>query len=198
MSFEGADRAAGSSIASRFGTSRGLIRLLLAHVQVALGAAKIVAAEPEAVRRLVFVCQGNICRSAFAEALARRRGMASCSFGLSTATGIEAHPPATETARLLGIDLGSHRATASPDYAPRPGDLLLAMEVRQLDRIAADPRLAGLPRSLLGLWATPPRPHLHDPYSLSDAYMRTCFEVIDTAVAALDRAFPNARHTRPS
>ena len=76
---------------------------------------------------------------------------------------------------------------------PREGDLLLAMEVRQLDRLAADPRLAALPRSLLGLWATPRRPHLHDPYSLSDAYMRTCFELIDSAVVALDRAFPNTK-----
>jgi len=182
-----------SALARRFGTSRGLVRLVLAHGQTALGAAKIVTPARESVRRLVFVCQGNICRSAFAEAVARRRGIACCSFGLSTTSGIGAHPPAIEVAGRLGVDLRPHRATAREDYAPREGDLLLAMEVRQLDRLAADPRLAALPRSLLGLWATPRRPHLHDPYSLSDAYMQTCFELIDTAVAALERAFPNAR-----
>jgi protein-tyrosine phosphatase len=185
------DRA--SALARRFGTSRGLVRLLLAHGQTALGAAKIVTPTPETVCRLVFVCQGNICRSAFAEAVARRRGIACCSFGLSATAGIGAHPPAIEAADLLGIDLRPHRATVWQDYMPREGDLLLAMEVRQLDRLAADPRLAALPRSLLGLWATPRRPHLHDPYSLSDAYMRTCFELIDSAVVALDRAFPNTK-----
>jgi len=185
------DRA--SALARRFGTSRGLVRLLLAHGQTALGAAKIVAPAPETVRRLVFVCQGNICRSAFAEAVARRRGIACCSFGLSTTSGIGAHPPAIEAADRFGVDLRPHRTTRCEDYAPRPGDLLLAMEVRQLHRLAADPRLAALPRSLLGLWATPRRPHLHDPYSLSDAYMRTCLELVDSAVAALESAFPKAR-----
>jgi protein-tyrosine phosphatase len=182
-----------STISRRFGTSRGLVRLLLAHAQIRAGAAHIVVPEPEAVRRLVFVCHGNICRSAFADAAARRRGLASCSVGLSTTSGIEAHPPAIDAADRLGIDLRPHRATASADYEPRAGDLLLGMEVRHMARLAADPRLAAVPRSLLGLWATPRRPHLHDPYSLSDAYMRTCLELVDSAVVALERAFPNAK-----
>jgi len=182
-----------SVVSRRFGTRRGLVRLLLAHVQTSVGAAKIVLPRADAVERLVFVCQGNICRSAFAEAIARRRDLACCSFGLSTTSGVGAHPPAIEIADRLGVDLRSHRAIAWQDYTPRQGDLLLAMEVRQLDWLAANPRLGTLPRSLLGLWATPRRPHLHDPYSLSSAYMRTCFELVGTAVAALDRAFPNAR-----
>jgi len=182
-----------SSIACRFGTSRGLVRLLLAHAQTAVGTARIVRPETAAVRRVVFVCQGNICRSAFAEVLAHRLGLASCSFGLSATTGASPPPPAIAAADGLGIDLRPHGATRWQDYTPRAGDLLLAMEVRQLDRIAANPALAALPRSLLGLWATPRRPHLHDPYSLSDAYMRTCFDVIGTAVTALEQAFPGAK-----
>lgn len=189
-----------SALARRFGTHRGLARLLLAYGQTATGAAGIVPPQPAAVRRLVFVCQGNICRSAFAEAAARRRGLAACSFGLSTTAGAGAHPPAIEAADRFGVDLRPHRAIRCEDYAPRAGDLLLAMEVRQLHRLAADSRLAALPRSLLGLWATPRRPHLHDPYSLSEAYMRTCLEAIDTAVAALEGAFPNAKedHRAPA
>lgn len=180
-------------VSRRFGTNRGLVRLLLAHVQISVGAAKIALPSAEAVERLVFVCQGNICRSAFAEAVARRHEIACCSFGLSTTSGVNAYPPAIEVADALGVDLRLHRATAWQDYTPRQGDMLLAMEVRHLDQLAANPRLAALPRSLLGLWATPRRPHLHDPYSLSKTYMRACFELVGTAVAALDRAFPNAK-----
>jgi len=183
-------------VSSRFGTSRGLVRLLLAHAQTLAGIAKIVLPEADAVRRLVFVCQGNICRSAFAEAAARQLGLASCSFGLSATAGTGAHTPAIDVADTLGIDLRLHRATTWQDYTPHTGDVLLAMEVRQLDRLAANPGLADLPRTLLGLWASPRRPHLHDPYLLSPAYMRTCFEAIATAVAALDRGFPNAREDR--
>jgi len=182
-----------SALDARFGTTRGLARLLLSHMQYAGGLAWIRAPETAAVHRLVFVCQGNICRSAFADVLTRRMGANAASFGLSTSSGGVAHPPAAAAAAKLGVDLADHRTTRAEDYIPRPGDLLLAMEVRQLARIAADPRLAHLPRSLLGLWARPRRPHLHDPYKLDDRYMLTCLRVIESAVSRLVEDFPGVR-----
>jgi protein-tyrosine phosphatase len=181
------------SLNARYGTPRGLIRLLLSHVQHAGRQAWIKAPDPAQVRRLVFVCQGNICRSAFADVLARRMGAETASFGLSTSAGGIAHPPAAEAAAALGVDLSAHRTARVEDYVPRDGDLLLAMEVRQLARIAADPRLAHLPRSLLGLWASPRRPHLHDPYKLDRRYMLTCLALIEGAVTRLVADFPGAR-----
>ena len=178
---------------ARYGTVRGLVRLLLSHVQHRSRRAWIRAPDPAEVRRLVFVCQGNICRSAFADILARRLGAETASFGLSTSAGDVAHPPATEAAATLGVDLSAHRTARVQDYEPRPGDLLLAMEVRQLARIAADPRLAHLPRSLLGLWARPRRPHIHDPYQLDQRYMLTCLRAIESAVSRLVADFPGAR-----
>ncbi len=147
----------------------------------------------EAVTRLVFVCHGNICRSAFADVVAQRSGLRTASFGLSTSSGKAAHGPAMAAACLLGHDLAAHRTTRVEDYTPAPGDLLLAMEVRQLVRLANDPRLSHLPRMLLGGWAQPPFPHLHDPYELSPAYMATCLRRIESAVLNLAEAFPGAR-----
>ena len=178
---------------ARFGTFRGLVRLALSYPQLLLGRSASVAPDPAQVKRLVFVCQGNICRSAFADVAARRAGSNSASFGLSTTTGRPAHEPAIIAARALGHDLSAHKAIDMADYAPQEGDLLLAMEVRQLHRLAADPRLAHLPRMLLGRWTRPMLPHLHDPYSLDDRYMATCLARIDRAVAGLVRAFPGAR-----
>ncbi|MFT3964813.1 MAG: phosphotyrosine protein phosphatase [Sphingobium sp.] len=180
-------------IAARFGTVRGLVRLLLSHAELAVGRGGVRPGDPRAVRRLVFLCHGNICRSAFADVIARRAGLSVASFGLSTDHGKPAHGPAIEAALRLGHDMSAHRATALPHYEPREGDLLLAMETRQLRRIAADPRLRHLPRSLLGLYVRPVMPHLHDPYSLSDAYMDACLARIETAVPVLRAAFPNAR-----
>lgn len=182
-----------TAIRVRYGTGRGLVRLLLAHAQVAGRRAFIAMPEPGAVRRLVFICQGNICRSAFAGQVARDLGADSVSFGLSTLADAPAHPPAVAAAADLGVDLSSHRTLGARDYEPRPGDFLLAMEVRQLARIAADDRLAPLPRSLLGLWAKPARPHLHDPFGLDDDYMATCLRSIRTAVSAVVVAYPGAR-----
>ena len=180
-------------IRSRFGTFRGLVRLALSYPQLALGRSASVAPDPAQVRRLVFVCQGNICRSAFADVVARGAGLNSASFGLSTTTGREAHGPAIAAASMLGHDLRAHRAIDLADYIPESGDLLLAMEVRQLHRLAADPRLEALPRMLLGRWTRPMLPHLHDPYMLDDRYMAQCLARIEQAVGALVRAFPGAR-----
>lgn len=180
-------------IDARYGTWRGLVRLLLTHAERAIGLGGERLGRPEDVRRLVFVCHGNICRSAFADVAARRAGLSVASFGLSTDAGKAAHGPAIEAAARIGHDLSAHRATTLADYQPREGDLLLAMETRQLRRIAADPRLAALPRGLLGRYVRPGMPHLHDPYSLSTAYMERCLARIATAMPVLHAAFPNAR-----
>jgi len=182
-----------SVIRTRYGTVRGLVRLLLSYPQTAARRAHNRVPEPGSVRRLVFVCQGNICRSAFADVLTRDLGYDSISFGLSTDAGKPAHPPAMAAAADFGVDLSGHATTRMEDYTPRSGDFLLAMEVRQLARIAADPRLAGLPRSLLGLWSRPVRPHLHDPFGLDDSYMRTCMGTIRIAVANLVKAYPETK-----
>jgi protein-tyrosine phosphatase len=180
-------------IRRRFGTFRGLVRLALSYPQLMLGLSASRRPDPGRVRRLVFVCQGNICRSAFADVAARRAGLRTASFGLSTTTGRAAHPPAIAAGQLLGHDLSSHRAIDLADYVPEDGDLLLAMEVRQLHRLAADPRLAGLPRMLLGRWTRPMLPHLHDPYGLDDHYMAQCLSRIDRAIERLAISFPGAR-----
>lgn len=180
-------------IRARFGTLRGLVRLILSYPQLALGLSASRSPDPAQVRRLVFVCQGNICRSAFADVAARRLGMRTASFGLSTTTGRAAHGPAIVAAHGLGHDMSDHRALDLADYTPQLGDLLLAMEVRQLHRLAADPRLGDTPRLLLGQWTRPMMPHLHDPYELDDAYMATCLRRVEQAVGGLVSAFPGAR-----
>jgi len=179
-------------IAERFGTPRGLVRLALSYAEVATGRAAIVRPDPAVVRRLVFVCHGNICRSAFADVVARTLGANVASFGLSTSSGKGAHEPAIATAAALGVDMRHHRTTRVQDFVAQPGDLLIGMETRHLRRMAAMPTLAGLPRTLLGLWAQPIMPHLHDPYHLDPRYMATCLTRIRTATERLVRDFPGA------
>ncbi|NWK98519.1 phosphotyrosine protein phosphatase [Sphingobium lactosutens] len=180
-------------IRRNFGTVRGLVRLCLSYPQLMLGFSASRRPDPASVTRLVFVCQGNICRSAFADVAARRLGLRTASFGLSTTTGRAAHPLAIATAEALGHDLSAHRAIDLADYVPEEGDLLLAMEVRQLHRLAADPRVRNLPRLLLGRWTRPLMPHLHDPYGLDDRYMAQCLSRIDHAITRLAVSFPGAR-----
>ena len=177
----------------RFGTWRGAIRLGLSYAEVAGRLAATRHPSVSDVRRLVFVCHGNICRSAFAEALARQAGCNVASFGLSTSSGKPAHPEVMAVAEARGLDLSGHRTTAVEDFQPLVGDYLLGMEVRHLRKLAASERFGQLPRGLLGSYAGFPMPHLHDPYGLDAGYMETCLTRIQDAVSRLCRAFPNAK-----
>jgi protein-tyrosine phosphatase len=187
-----------ATINRRFGTWRGLVRSLLAYGELAGGRLRRFAPPPpETVKRVVFVCLGNICRSAYAHQIARQLNMHVASLGLSTTTGGSSPEQALASAARLGIDMHAHRSVDWADFKVEPGDLFLVMEVRQAHELR---RRLG-PRQdvqvcLLGMWCAPLMPHLHDPFTLSDAYFDTCFRRVAQAVHNLSNAFPNT--TRPA
>ena len=92
-------------IDTNHGTHRGLIRWLLGQLEGVLGPReRFRAVSPDKVDRLVFVCLGNINRSAFAHAVAAARGARCISIGLATTTGA----PATQAARRLAPGRSAH------------------------------------------------------------------------------------------
>lgn len=174
-------------VQARYGTARGLARLWLSQIDGIRGRfRRFEQVEWARVRRLVFVCAGNICRSPYAERRAAEAGFPTVSVGMTGASGAAADVQAQATAGLLGIDLGRHVSRNVAEFAPEPGDLLVALEPRQAEALAAlFADAPGVQVTLLGLWSRPRRAHLHDPHTLSAAYFRTCFELIDGAVATL-------------
>ncbi|MEO7493617.1 MAG: hypothetical protein ABIT83_02690 [Massilia sp.] len=179
----------------RFGTSRGLIRSALAHAELFTGRLRqFQLRHPERVERVVFVCLGNICRSAYGHQVARELGLSVASLGLSTTTGVGSPAEAVASAKRLGVAMDAHRACDWSNFKVRSGDLFLVMEVRQAHELR---RRLG-PRDdvqvcLLGNWCKPVMPHLHDPFSLSDDYFDTCFTRVRQATQHLARVLPNAR-----
>ena len=172
-------------IARNHGTHRGWARLHLAHFDHLVGRlAPWTQIRVPQVRRVVFVCLGNINRSAFAHAVASRMGMQACSFGLATTTGSPAFETAMLTAQRFGISLDAHRATHLADYEYRDGDLLAAMEVRHVNRLL-DSGIQAQAIVLLGYWASPMRLHIHDPHTLAESYFLTCFSILESAVRNL-------------
>lgn len=168
-----------------FGTWRGAVRLLLGEVEFLTGRLNpFLQPDLQATKRLVFVCLGNINRSAFSQAVARAQRLRSVSIGLSTTTGAPAYSMAVDVAPRYGLSLAEHQATDFCDYVYVPGDLLLAMEVRHAHELLK----RGIPAhaiALLGHWARPHRIHIHDPHTLSEAYFRTCFAILHSAVVNL-------------
>ncbi len=103
--------------------------------------------------RILFVCTGNTCRSALAEALARKliveRGLSDidvASAGTSAWDGAPASDGALLVGMERGIDLGQHRAQTLTRELIADADLVLAMGPHHLERIEA---LGGAGRSYL-------------------------------------------------
>jgi protein-tyrosine-phosphatase len=88
---------------------------------------------------VLFVCTGNIIRSAFAAELLRSRSVGRMDLRIRSA-GLEAtdgpaHPTAVQCARRFGVDLNPHR-THRLDLSDIEGaDVLLAMEINHVVEI---------------------------------------------------------------
>jgi protein-tyrosine-phosphatase len=94
--------------------------------------------------RLLFVCTGNTCRSAMAEAIARRlaatRGLGDVtveSAGTSAWEGAPASDGALLVAMEQGLDLNGHRARVLSKEIVAESDLILVMSAHHRDRAHA-------------------------------------------------------------
>ena len=168
-----------------YGGRRGLLEHVRTRALYAVGAyGSLREFNWGAVRRLVFVCKGNICRSPYACARARSLGVPAVSFGLETAGGFSADPAALKNAFLRGIDLSLHRSTRLDATHLANGDLIIFFEPAHRTEVRR--RIGdGIPASLLGIWSRPLRPHIQDPYGRTDRYFQQCFAVIDANLTKL-------------
>ena len=172
----------------KFANHRGLIRTLLADLMWRLGPyRKYGRVDWERVQRLVFICQGNICRSPFAKyvALAQNSTLPVESFGLATSTGAVANPMALNVARDFGFEMGDHRATDITDFTVCEGDLLIVMEDRHITWLQPHLDHQDTQVCLLGLWCRPRFALLYDPINQSRNYFSSCFDRIDRATRQL-------------
>lgn len=137
------------------------------------------------IDRLVFVCKGNICRSAYAEAVARSIGVDSISCGIDTVIGAPANEQAIKISSMRGFDLSKHKTTPVQSLTFKENDLLIAMEPWQVEYLHHN--LSVDECSLLGLWGRPVTPHIHDPYGSSSHYFDNCFNYIENSVYEIAR-----------
>lgn len=182
----------------QFANHRGLVRTILADMMWRLGPyRKYGKVDWSRVRRLVFICQGNICRSPFAHHMvaATVDDMPVVSFGLATTTGVTANSMALEVASEFGVDMSDHRATNLSDFMISDGDLLLVMEDRHIHWLAPHLVDKDVQVGLLGLWCRPRFALLYDPFEHPREYFSTCFGRVERAVQNLLQEYRDYRST---
>jgi protein-tyrosine-phosphatase len=156
--------------------------------------------------RLMFVCQGNICRSPFAALLTARvaneSGLAvECrSSGYRARAGATSPDDAIEAARALGIDLRPHRASPLDAEGVAWADVIVVMEIAQTRLVAeqlpaAIPKLFVLP--LVDADGPAPRGfarfNIADPYGRPQDVFDACYARIGALVSPLVAALRRER-----
>lgn len=179
-------------IKNRYGSKKGLLRFCYYEILRYLGCYKsLTQIDFQQVKRLVFVCQGNICRSPLGEAVATANGIAAISFGLNTRGGDAADPRAIAWADAQGFDLHHHVTKRVDQYIPCEGDLLIGMEPAHIKQLQAKFSVAPVQITLVGLWLETPFAYLHDPYNTNFIYFNCCETYVKLGVIEIVNLLKN-------
>jgi protein-tyrosine-phosphatase/predicted ATP-grasp superfamily ATP-dependent carboligase len=136
--------------------------------------------------QILFLCYGNINRSALADELLRGyaedAGISVISAGLHPEQGRPADPAMVEVASGSGVDLASSRSLAIDRQLLADSDVVFAMEKRHADAIIeVDPACADRVY-LLGAACTSGPAEIQDPYGGAKTAYRQCFDRVAEAV----------------
>lgn len=156
---------------------------------------------PPSARSFVFVCYGNIMRSAMAEFLMRKAlGDAGTepqvrimSAGLHASAGSEAHPRAQEASAELGISLAEHRAKPLTQNMIEGADCIFAMDFQNKAELLT--LYPGFRKKIYMLSAYAEGPwryrEIPDPYTGDLETARFCARQLQTCIRNLIRSmFP--------
>jgi protein-tyrosine-phosphatase len=165
-------------LANEYGGKKAFVRYWFhALINIFLFRYTLFSTLPNNISRVVFVCKGNICRSALAERVFKSVSQLPCgSIGLDTVTGKQANELFQIIAQSTGFTLSGHRTTSLNDFNPQPNDLYVCMEPEQAYAVKA--KLNTNRVVLLGLIQNRLGAYIHDPYSTNNIYAKKCSERI--------------------
>jgi len=152
---------------------------------------------PHSPASVLFICQGNICRSPFAERYFRKiagdgnlRGICSSSAGLDVQVSTPPPDLAVQVAKTLGVELMDHRSKPVTADMIENTDMIFTMEHRQAafirntypDHVQKIFLLPMFDTGPLPDWNYSLRYNIPDPYGKSEKDLLECFRKIESSI----------------
>jgi protein-tyrosine-phosphatase len=136
---------------------------------------------------ILFLCYGNICRSPFAEHVARTKlsGYRIVSAGFHHTVGRKTPLDFLNIATSFGIDLAGRRSARITWRHVAEADLILVMDLANYEQLSREFPEARGRTTLLGLFAAEPFVSIDDPYHAAEAQVRRILEKICISVEGL-------------
>lgn len=150
---------------------------------------------PPKVESILFVCQGNICRSPFAAVLATERlrheggvGIRCTSAGIRTTQAARSPSAACDVAATYGVSLVHHRPQPLTRELMEAHDLIVVMEASHLLELRVSYPSAANRVVLLSLFDQAAifgydRFNIADPFARPRAAFESCYSRIDRALS---------------
>ena len=156
---------------------------------------------PKKTKKIIFICKGNICRSAFAHHLIAQGAINNGNYkelevdsaGLEAKKGNSSPSTAIQVSIRYGVDLKKHRAQPLSQAMADTTDMLIAMEPTQVRSIQRRyPKCRGhifllteFERDWNLLYKGWNKYHVKDPYGSDAEQFAACFERIQGCVLGL-------------
>ena len=152
---------------------------------------------PHFPKAILFICQGNVCRSPYAGRYLRKiagdrdlRGICSRSAGLDVRVSAPSPDLAVRVAKTLGVELTGHRSKPVTEDMIENTDMIFTMEHRQAAFMRKTFPYHVRKIFLLPLFDTnsPPawdyalRYNIPDPYGKSEKDFLECFRMIERSI----------------
>ena len=142
------------------------------------------------IGNLLFLCYGNICRSPFAERLARKSlpGIDIASAGFHPRCGRGSPEHVVRAAREQGVDLSGWSSRQITERMVADADCIVVMDLSNIERMQVEFPEAMDKTTLLGLFDRNGPVEMIDPYALSIKQADAVLRDMSSAVAGLAKA----------
>lgn len=179
------------AVAQRARAAASRWRLVCAHRRTV----KRLSRKQAAISRLLFVCYGNICRSPFAEIMARKvlAGFDVASAGFYHVDRRTTPVHVQLTAEEIGIEMAAHRSQRLDERMVAWADVIVVMDRDNFDRLRSQFPQAREKVIALGLIANPATTEIPDPYLMDIDQTRVVLRRIQKGLEGLAALMGNDR-----